>query len=62
VNQIRYSDYLGSGLEGGGKILGGISTSLSYSGFRPTWYTWGGSFGFSAGTYVGLGETVPLNK
>lgn len=60
ANDIRYSDYLGSGKEIGGKLLHGLSVSVSHTGYQPTWVTIGYSDGLSAGTYVGSSTTYPI--
>lgn len=60
ADKIRYSDYLGSGKEIGGKLLGGASVSISHTGWQPTWVTLGYSEGLSFGSYIGSSTTHPI--
>jgi hypothetical protein len=62
ARDINYNDYLGNGIEGSGKLIGGLSGSVSYDQFHtPTWLTLGASAGLSGGGYLGHSYTYPIN-
>jgi RHS repeat-associated protein len=58
VNDIKFSDFLGSGKEITGEFMYGLSGAVSHNELgRPTWFSFGGSYGPSVGGYVGASQT-----
>lgn len=58
AENIRFSDFLGSGKTISGDFLEGATLSLSHKGFESTWFSGSLSTGFSLGGYAGTTWTV----